>query len=152
VAEKPKNYNDKAQSIKVDPDTLWKDAMVTLPDQSKQVVGTLTSIATTWNNLKLSWYGGSAQEAADFNAKWLRVIDRLFGPDDPNAQVLPGEAILPKIAGAGGTAASNFGQAEDAVVKTFQGFVDAKPGPAGSARDHKTGPIHEHNTVKVPGA
>ena len=152
MAEKPKNYNNSTESINVDPDSLWHAGMVTLPDKSKQVGTTLSSIATTWNGLKLSWYGEGADTAAAFNTKWLKLIDRLFGPEKADADVLPGEAILPKIGGAAATAASNFGNAEDAVVKTFAGFVNAAPGQPGSGRDFTTGPITETNTPKYPGA
>lgn len=148
--DKPANYN--TSSIKVDPDTLWTQGFTTLPDQSKAVVGTLTSISDTWNALKLSWFGDSAETAKGWNDNYIKILDRMFGAPGVEFKNLPaGEGILPKIANAAASAASNFGNAEDAVVKTFQPFIDAKPGPPGSGRDYTTGPITETNTPKTPG-
>jgi hypothetical protein len=149
AATPPSNYN--ASSIKVDPDTLWVQGNTTLPAKSLEVAGTLSSISTAWNALKLSWFGGTAEEANQWNTDYLKIIDRMFGPEDANATIVPGEAILPKIGGAAAAAASNFGNAEDAVVKVFQPFIDAKPGPPGSGRDYTGGPITELNKPKTQG-
>jgi hypothetical protein len=152
VVAKPANYDSTEQKIVANPDDLYQLATVTLVNQSTGVNDTLGKIATTWHNLKLGWYGGTADEADDFTTKWLALIVRFFGPEDPNAQVLPGQAILPKIAAAGGTAAGNLGNAEDAVIKMFNAFTTPDDASGGSGRDEKTGPIWETNTVKVPGA
>lgn len=154
MAAKPANYNTSAQSIRVDPDGLWITSTRTLVDLSTDVSETLSNIVTQWNTLKLSWHGGTADEVADFNTKWAGLLDKLFGPEnaDANTEYGPNQAILLKVASAAATAGSNFGQAEDAVIKVFQPFIDMAPGAPGSGRDHRSGPIWEINTPKIPGA
>jgi hypothetical protein len=146
MVDKPVNYNTSAQKITVNPDDLYQLATVTLKTQAEDVGTTLSSIANTWNNLKLSWYGGSADEAKKFNDDWLAVIDRLFGPADQNAELKPGEAVLGRIGGAAAYAAANFGFAEDSVVSSFKQFIDAKPGAPDPNRNETDGPITEINT------
>ena len=147
----PSNYDNGAMEIHVDPDGLFDLAKPGGPMAGAQNdLGTsVSNINNTWNNLKVGWVGATASEAQDFNNKWNTAITQLFG--DPNQNDKPTDisqvsGALPRVLYAIQSAGFNYGEAEDAVVKSFNNVSNNlnNPGPqAAPVRNDGDGPITE---------
>ena len=141
MVQLPSNYDDGRLLIRVDPDSLFHYATVDVVNDAKVIADAVSAISQTWTNLQVGWAGTTAREAQDFSNQWNHAVDRLFGTKKD-----PASGALPKIAEAVAIAAMNYGQAEDAVTKTFRGFGDqnaphSAPPPT---RNHNQGPVTEN--------
>jgi hypothetical protein len=146
----PEFYDNAGISIRVDPDTIFQVAAVSIPSLGEDVANSVSRVVQIWNDLKLGWVGNTAQEAQDFNDSWTTSISELFGGGKGG----PATGILAQIADGAAMAASNYGQAEDVVTNMFNqttsslgqnGSSDSPPDPHRAVN----GPITE-KTPKMP--
>jgi hypothetical protein len=107
-------------TIMVDPDLIYQLATNNIPAYIGQVADSINRVVGIWNNLKVGWVGKTAQEAQDFNDRWVTSITDLFGTSAD-----PGTGVLPKIAYGLSLAGMNYGEAEDVVTNMFKKLTAA---------------------------
>jgi hypothetical protein len=91
------------------------------------VLGQLTDIMTTMQDLRLSWFGDASSQAQDYVDQLNTACDSLFGTKaDPQSGVFP--RILAGLAAADG----NYAGAEDAVQKMFASFASSPQSTEGA--------------------
>jgi hypothetical protein len=132
--------------LEVDAVELWKSGFLDIPNLIEEFNASIKRIGDAWQGLKLGWVGHTATEAQDFNDRWSRVMNTLYGPDGAKYEDLgPGEGVLAKIAMAVQIAASNLGRAEDDVVQMFSdvtaGLNEGGGGTDDGKRNHTEGPV-----------
>jgi hypothetical protein len=55
----PESYGDVGMVIKVDPDNMWRQAVLDLPTHAQNIGGHISTVVDTWNNLRLGWVGNT---------------------------------------------------------------------------------------------
>jgi hypothetical protein len=139
----PELYDDPGIVIDVNPDGMFQAVTGPMTAHGKEVADCINEIVKIWNGLKLGWMGRTADEVRDFSERWTASITQLFGtPDDPKS------GALSVIGNAVASAAGNYGQAEDIVMKTFDKVTEALGNESGSwsgSRSVTDAPITEQN-------
>jgi len=138
----PSDYDDAGMLIQVDPNTLYSYATVDMVNEADLIAQSISSIVEIWNNLRLGWAGATADEAHDFNDRWVHAVEGLFGTKDH-----PEDGAFPQLASAVDAASINYGEAEDTVMKMFQSLthdLNSPPStPPPPTRDQNQGPVTE---------
>jgi len=137
----PESYADASIVIKVDPVSMFHEAMTALVAHSENIADRITAIVNVWNGLQVGWVGNTADEAQAFNDEWSAAISRLYGSVGSSES-----GILRQIAYTVSVASINYGAAEDAVRKMFKDILDALGSSSkdtNPGRDITTGPIWE---------
>jgi WXG100 family type VII secretion target len=125
---------DAVKNIHVEPDTL-KTIADTLTQHAQDVASSIGNITNTLTDLQLGWAGQSAQEAEDFDNRWVQVMTELFGTkNDPSKGVL--NAIVDGLL----TARAGFSTTEQALKGMFHNFTDALDKQAQPNSDNSTTP------------
>ncbi|MGW0502448.1 hypothetical protein [Micromonospora sp. NPDC003241] len=117
----PAHYDD-GQSINVDPQGMWTSGSERVGKLLDDVVDSWKSIGNTWKNLELSWAGETAEEVQQFNYRLQKLQWDLFGSEEHETV-----GLIYQVRGIVQSAASNYGEAEEAVVKMFDEFTAAIP-------------------------
>jgi uncharacterized protein YukE len=87
---------------------------------STNINNDLSDIINSLSSLPISWTGGSATLADDFNTRWSKATTALYGaPGDPSTGIL--NIITSGLA----QAAKNYSHIEGAVTKMFSQFTSA---------------------------
>jgi Proteins of 100 residues with WXG len=110
----PANYN--TSELRADLETLSQIAE-NVTNRAEDAATKIAVIDDTMNNLTLSWTGGSADAAQDFNDQLKNALDNIFGiPQEPKT------GIIPRIADGLQTAVNNYIAADGMVVSAFSPF------------------------------
>jgi uncharacterized protein YukE len=110
--------------ISVDPNTMSSVAQAVLAS-STNINNDLGGIINSLSSLPLSWTGGSAALADEFNTRWSAATTALYGPPGD-----PGAGILNVITQGLAEAAQNYSKGEGSVKAMFSQFSQ---GAAGSS-------------------
>jgi hypothetical protein len=107
----------------------------------KDVGDQLSGIIDAFNSLRISWTGGSATVADDFNNRWTQAVTTLFGTEKD-----PGAGVLNLLVAGIQAAAGNFSLAEQEIngwfVQFAAGMSASGSGGAQSVSDQASGPYH----------
>jgi len=115
----PANWD--SSTVKVDMNTMGTVAQAVLTSAAN-INNYLTDIINSLNSLPLSWTGGSATLADEFNTRWASATTALYGtPSDPSTGIL--NVITSGLA----QAAQNYSQNEFLVTGMFNLFGHGSP-------------------------
>ncbi|WP_432827542.1 WXG100 family type VII secretion target [Dactylosporangium sp. CA-092794] len=132
------DYNSPDTEIAVDP--LGLDEEVgTIKTLAQSMADHIGAVVKCWADLHVSWNGESADEAADFNERWRKVMVHLYGTEGDEKS-----GVVNQIGQIVTIAAQNYTNVERDVRKSFVELLDAlnNPAPAGgSATDDTHAPI-----------
>ena len=129
-------YDD--QILTIEPSSL-NFAADAIHDAAQSVQDSLGNISSALANLRLSWTGGAADSAHDFDAQWTAAMTGLYGTqDDPSA------GVINQVTTALATAAANYSSAESTIAKMFT-TLSSQLGTAPSGDD--TTPIQAGTTT-----
>lgn len=124
------NY-DQVSVYSVDPATM-KSKLDNMQSEVQNVQDYLQSVMDALSSLDFSWAGESADDANDFNNRWVHTMEQVWGTEEhPEIGVL--NAILNGL----GTAIDNYGSAESGLrdafnqmLQDFGGDGDGQPTPS----------------------
>lgn len=140
----PANWD--SATIKVDPNTLSSVAQAVLAS-STNINNDLGDIINSLSSLPLSWTGGSATLADEFNTRWSAATTALYGtPGDASTGIL--NVITQGLA----DAAQNYEKCEGSVTAMFKAFSQAAAGSSpggGAAPDLSAQPVTDTVTDNV---
>ncbi|HWS33953.1 MAG TPA: hypothetical protein VN408_14570 [Actinoplanes sp.] len=127
-ADAPATYND-GQTIYIYPEQVWKQTFYVddpnkthttiesqygnIPNLMRLMGLNFKTIADTWDELKLSWAGDSAEAAQDLNEQLQQLQNRLWGMKltDRKDQDVPG--VIGQMCAIAAGATINYSQAEN---------------------------------------
>jgi hypothetical protein len=150
----PSNYDDGGIVMRIDPTTLYQYATSDIPNHAKEIAGHVSNIVNVMNNMtNTEWVGPSSSAAQDFNTKWAKAVNDLFGSNSD-----PSSGVLPKIGAAVAMAAANYGGAEDTITTNLKDFIAGLNTPSGGpdavgtppGRGQTVGPVTQ--TAPLPPA
>jgi uncharacterized protein YukE len=123
----PANYD--SSTLNIDPGGLSSEAQLVLASV-QDIANDLVTIATTLQNLTLSWTGASATAASKYGTEWTDATKALFGTKSD-----PTSGALQVLVNGLGSAAQNYAQNEANVASTFNKFYKAfsSSPPAGNS-------------------
>ncbi|WP_432990715.1 hypothetical protein [Dactylosporangium sp. CA-233914] len=114
------NY-DGGQSLDILPWGIWTVGYKSVPAQLLAIVESWNVIAKTWESLKLSWVGESANDAQEFNARLQSLQRQLFGASgEPRTPGLVEQLCVIAV-----KAAMNYESADVANIIMLKDFADA---------------------------
>jgi uncharacterized protein YukE len=134
------NYDEVTMTITP---TAMNAASTSITAAVTDIADQLATIFDAFNSLQISWTGGSATLADDFNTRWTQAVTTLFG-----TQADPGEGVLNLIVSGIGAAAGNYSLAEQEINNWFVQFATSMSASgAGSSgaqtvSDQPSGPYH----------
>jgi uncharacterized protein YukE len=111
----PANWD--ASTISIDMNTMNEIAQSVLAS-STNINNDLGDIINALSSLPISWTGGSATLADEFNTRWSKATTALYG-----TQGDPGSGILNIITSGLAEAANNYSQGEGAIKYMFSQFT-----------------------------
>jgi hypothetical protein len=116
------DYNLAATEIDVAPQTMHRYAATYMKIVMTNIVDDWDTIGKTWENLKLSWIGDSAQAADDFNVRLKDIQQRLFGVPSADGKTVETPGLLDKVRSGVIIAAANYNSAEHSVTDMWDAF------------------------------
>ena len=132
----PANWD--SSTVSVDMNVMGSVAQAVLTSATN-INNYLTDIINSLSGLPLSWTGGSATLADEFNTRWSSATTALYG-----TQSDPSTGILNVITSGLAQAAQNYSQNESVVASLFNGF-----GHGGSSSGPQTQPVTDVVTDNV---
>lgn len=136
------NYDGKVLSIASN-DIFWTgQAINTL---ISDVVTQLTTVMDAFNNLQLSWTGGSASLAQDFSDRWTSAMTALFGTDGD-----PASGVLMALSAGLGSASNNYNLAEETIWGMFYSFNVGLTSPPASANPGQNSVTDTYGEIGQP--
>jgi hypothetical protein len=125
-AGSPASYNSTEAGMDIDitQDLIYDYAHDYMVNVRNNIEGCWLEISKTWERLKLSWSGSSAEEAKEFNDRLLRAQESLFGKEGGK----PG--ILNQVRAAALMASVNYDNAEAYATKLFDDFLNDLTAPS----------------------
>jgi conjugal transfer/entry exclusion protein len=107
------NY-DQVTDYSVDP-KMMKTKLDNIKHEVQNVQDYLQVVQNALLSLNLAWAGESADEANDFNNRWQRTMDGVWGTKEH-----PETGVLNSIIGGLSTATNNYGTVESSLYNVFK--------------------------------
>jgi hypothetical protein len=116
------DYNLAATEIDVAPQTMHTYAGTYMKTVMSSIAEDWETIGKTWEDLKLSWIGDSAEAADAFNVRLKGIQQRLFGVPSADGKTVETPGLLDQLRSGVVIAASNYNSAEHSVTDMWDAF------------------------------